>query len=410
MFKISEVWQRNLLVVWISQFLAMAGFGCCMPFIPLMLRDNFHITDDHVRGFYVSVYYMAGMISLCIATAVWGVLADRFGRKIMLLRASYGAALFYPMLAFAPNFHVLIAIRFFCSFFSGTVNPAQTLLVTTTPEDKHGFVLGTLSTSIWSGNMTGYVLGGVIVEYFSYTTAFITCGAIYLVSGLLVHIFATENFHRPVAASGKKAAGKSFRELARPSILYLLAMFLLMGISRRIEQPFVAMQVELINGADRAALFTGIVSAAAALGGVLSGILIGRLCDRFDPGKLAFPVLALSAAMTLTQAFAPNIWIFVAARFFTYVAAGGLQPILQVMLTRIIRPEERGTFFGWSGSLNTAGGIICGLLSGTIALHASVRSIFAAGGVIILLMIPLMLPTYHACRRESEHADKSTVN
>ena len=110
-------WKKNLFFVWISQFLAMIGFGCCMPFIPLYLREHFHIVDNQLRGFYVSLFYLAGITSLCIATTVWGMLADRFGRKLMLLRASYGAAILYPLLVFAPNFQVMLLIRFLCSFF-----------------------------------------------------------------------------------------------------------------------------------------------------------------------------------------------------------------------------------------------------------------------------------------------------
>ena len=158
-------WKRNLFFVWVSQFLALAGFGCCMPFIPLLLKDNLGIADDNVRGLYVAIYQFASMLSLCVGTSVWGILADKFGRKLMLLRASYCAAFLYPLLVFAPNFAMLVIIRFVASFFSGTVNPAQTLLVSNTPEEKHGFVLGTLSTSVWSGNMTGYLLGGFIAEF-----------------------------------------------------------------------------------------------------------------------------------------------------------------------------------------------------------------------------------------------------
>ena len=161
-------WKKNLFVVWLSQFLAMAGFGCCMPFIPLMLKQNLHIDDENLRGLYMSIYYLASMLSLCVATTIWGMLADRFGRKLMLLRASYGAAILYPLLAFAPNFWTLAAIRFACGFFSGTGNPARTLLVSTTPAEKHGFVLGVLSTAISSGNMLGYLMGGMIVEYYDY--------------------------------------------------------------------------------------------------------------------------------------------------------------------------------------------------------------------------------------------------
>ncbi len=110
-------WKRNLIFVSLSRFLAMIGFGCCMPFIPLCLRENFWILDDQLRGFYVSIFSFAGITSLCVATAIWGMLADKFGRKLMLLRASYGAAVFYPLLVLAPNFWWMVAVRFFCSFF-----------------------------------------------------------------------------------------------------------------------------------------------------------------------------------------------------------------------------------------------------------------------------------------------------
>lgn len=393
-------WKKNLFFVWLSQFLAMAGFGCCMPFIPLLLKDNLHIADDQIRGFYVSIYYLSGMVSLCIASTFWGILADRFGRKIMLLRASYMAALCYPLLAFAPNVGILILIRFLCSFFSGTVNPAQTLLVTTTPEDKHGFVLGTLSTSVWSGNMVGYLAGGLIVHYFGYTAAFMTCGAVYLTSGLLVHLFVRENFERKPQIRRMKKRKPALREIATPAVLWMLLLFLLMGIARRIEQPFVAMLVEIVHGEQGAAFYTGIVSAAAALGGVFSGILIGYLCDRFAPWKLAVPILIASGLASLCQACSFSIWMLIAARFFTYFAAGGLQPVLQVLLAKIIYPEQRGAYFGWTTSMNQAGGIVCSLLSGSIALLGSIRGIFAAAGIIMLLMVPLMFPAVRACRKE----------
>lgn len=397
-------WKKNLVFIGISQFLAMVGFGCCMPFIPLLLRENLHITDDSIRGVFVSAYYLSGMMSLCVANTVWGMLADRFGRKIMLLRASYAAAIFYPMLAFAPNVWVLIGIRFVCSFFSGTVNPAQTLLVSTTPDDKHGFVLGALSTSTWSGNMLGYLTGGLIVHYFNYRTAFMTCGVIYLISGLLVHIFARENFVRPVKNASAEKTGASpkyrFRDLATPAVVWLLIMFLIMGISRRIEHPFLAEQVRIVHGDAGAGFWTGIISAAAALGGVISGILIGYLCDRMPPRKLLIPVLLVSGSMTALQALSPSIEVLITARFLTYLAAGGLQPVLQVMLTKVIPPELKGTFFGWSASVSTAGGIICSFLSAGIAYYIGVRGIFMAASLMMFLMVPLTIPTIRACLKE----------
>ena len=160
-------WKRNLWAVWLSQYLSLAGFGMCGPFIPLFIKDSLGVTDDAVRGVFVSAFTFIGLTSLCLANIVWGMVADRYGRKLMLLRASFGTAFFYPLMAFSPNVYWLIAIRGMAALFTGTVNPAQTLLVSTAPPERHGYVLGVISTAVWSGNMTGYLLGVPLLSIFS---------------------------------------------------------------------------------------------------------------------------------------------------------------------------------------------------------------------------------------------------
>ena len=394
-------WKKNLLVIWMSQFLAMVGFGCCMPFIPLLLKENLHVDDDSIRGLYVSIYYLAAMISLCIATSVWGMLADRFGRKLMLLRASYAAALFYPLLALAPNFWILVTIRFICSFFSGTVNPAQTLLISTTPNEKHGFVLGVLSTATSAGNMLGYLLGGLIVHYYGYTEAFFTCGGIYLASALLVHIFAKEDFNVKLTKKMRSKSPYKFKDVATPAVIWLLVLFLILGVSNRLVQPYMAMLVEKVHHEFKeAAFYTGIASAAASLGGFFSGILIGWLCDRMAPRKLLVPILIFGGAITMAMALSFNIQMLIISRFFAALATGGIHPVLQLVLTKITKPELRGTYFGWSGSLSTAGGIICSFLGGGIAYFSGVRGVYIVSACMLFIMLPMLIPTFAAMRKE----------
>ncbi|MBQ9755885.1 MAG: MFS transporter [Lentisphaeria bacterium] len=402
-------WKFNLFVIWLSQFLAMVGFGSCMPFIPLLLKENLHIDDANLRGVYVSIYYLAAMVSLCIATAVWGMLADRFGRKLMLLRASYAAALFYPLLALAPNFWVLATIRFVCSFFSGTVNPAQTLLISTTPPEKHGFVLGVLSTATSSGNMLGYLLGGVIVHYYGYTAAFFTCGGIYLASALLVQFFAKDDFSVKLAKKQRQKSPYKFREVATPAVLWLLSLFLCFGVANRLVQPYMALLVEKVHGFEGAAFYTGIVSAAASLGGFFSGLCIGWLCDRMVPRKLLLPILISGAAFTGAMVLANNVEMLIVTRFLSSFAVSAIQPVLQLMLTKITRPELRGTYFGWSGSINTAGGIICSFLGGGVIWLSGVRGIYITSALLLALMIPLMLPAILAMRKEYTVAPDATA-
>ncbi|MBQ9755166.1 MAG: MFS transporter [Lentisphaeria bacterium] len=379
-------WQRNLWTVWLSQFLSLAGFGMCGPFIPLFMKDSLGITDDAQRGAWVAVFTFAGLLSLCAANFMWGMLADRFGRKLMLLRASYGTALLYPLMVFSPNIYWLIGFRALSALFTGTVNPAQTLLVSTTPKERHGYVLGVLSTAVWSGNLTGYLLGGIVVELWGYTAAFMSCSMLYFTSGLLIHFLVKENFKAPEKSNSKERK-KLSGEIMVPGVIALLLMFMLMGAGRRIDQPFVAMLVEMIHGESGAALYTGIISAGGAVGGVIAGFGFGTLSDRYPPEKMIVPVVSIAAFCAVWQGVSPNIWSLGIARFFYYFVAGGMQPMLLVMLSRLISPERKGTFFGWSASVNLAGGLGASAISGLIAYNLGVRAIFIAGGILLILML-----------------------
>ncbi len=141
-------WKRNLFFIWLVQILCIAGFSLALPFIPVYIRDTWGITGERRLGLWMSAFYFFGMLSFCVSTPIWGVLADRFGRKLMLLRACYVDAILFPCFLLAPNPVILILVRFITSAFTGTVAAAQTLIVTNTPEEHHGFALGTLSSAI----------------------------------------------------------------------------------------------------------------------------------------------------------------------------------------------------------------------------------------------------------------------
>lgn len=379
-------WKRNLWTVWLSQFLSLAGFGMCGPFIPLFMKDALGLTDDAQRGAWVAVFTFAGLVSLFLANIMWGMLADRFGRKLMLLRASYGTAIFYPLMVFSPDVYWLIGFRALSALFTGTVNPAQTLLVSTAPKERHGYVLGVISTAVWSGNLTGYLLGGVIVEIWGYTAAFMSCSFLYFISGLMVQFLVKENFKAPEKSDTRERL-KLSRKIMAPGVIAVLLMFMLMGAGRRIDQPFVAMLVELINGEKGAAFYTGLISAGGAVGGVVAGFGFGTLCDRYPPQKMIVPVVIIAAICAVWQGLSVNIWSLGIARFFYYFVAGGMQPMLLIMLSRLTPPEHKGTFFGWSASINVAGGIGASAISGFIAYNWGIRAIFLAGGVLLMAML-----------------------
>lgn len=325
-------WKRNLFFVWLSQILSLAGFGSVIPFIPLYMRNVLGVMDDGERGLWVSAFYFGGQLSFCISTPIWGALADRFGRRVMLLRANLVTACLFPLMAYVPGVIWLVAVRFLISIFSGTVNAAQTLVGSTTPQEHQGFALGTLSSALWSGNLIGYLAGGLVVDHFGYTPAFYTGAGMLLSAGIIVLLFVKDDFDPhalPVKPAQEEKEPFSFKKLIPDFgrvVWILLFLFVYLGFVRKFDDPFIAIQVELIHGPERAAFWTGVICAGAAVAGVFSGIVLGWLCDRFSPGKIAIPATLLSGLLMIPQGMATSLWIFGGARFLNFFFAGGLDP------------------------------------------------------------------------------------
>jgi MFS family permease len=217
---------------------------------------------------------------------------------------------------------------------------------------------------------------------------------------LLVHLFAKDDFNVKLAKKERAKSQYSFREAATPAVIWILLLFLFMGTSNRLVQPYIALLVEKVHGFDGAAFYTGIVSAASSVGGFLSGLCIGWLCDRIAPRKLLLPIVLFGTVATAAIALSPNVEMLLASRFLAAFAVSGIQPVLQLMLTQITSKELRGTYFGWSASVNTAGGIICSFLGGSVVWLTGVQGVYMTAAIILALMIPLMFPTIRAIKKE----------
>ncbi|MDO5552695.1 MAG: MFS transporter [Planctomycetia bacterium] len=398
-------WKRNLLFIWLSQILSIGGYASAMPFIPIYIRDRWGITSEHELGLWMSAFYFFGMLSFCVFTPVWGMLADRYGRKLMLLRACYIDAILFPCFLLAPSPFWLIVARFVASAFTGTVSAAQTLIVTTTPEKHHGFALGTLSSAIWSGNLFGFAAGGLIVHWFGFTTAFACCGVMYLLAGILAHLFVEDPFS--VREASRAVQGKvALWPGITVGVWMIFLLIILTAIARRFDDPYVALMVEKIHGPERTAFHTGWISAVAALGGIISGMVTGRLCDLFSPNKVALPSILVASGTMFLQAVSGSLPWYAGARFVNFLATGGLEPVFFSILSKVSPPAQRGTYFGLASGLRMTGIMLGSLFSGGIIYFVGLRNVYTAAGILFLIIIPVYYATIRALKKQEPVAGK----
>lgn len=393
-------WKWNLFLMWLSQLLVLAGFAAVMPFIPLFIKDELHIADDGVRGVWISVFHFLGSFGYAVFCPIWGALSDRFGVKPMLLRGTFGTALIFPLMAWAGSPLWLSILRFASAACAGTTAAAQILLVKNTPEDKQGFALGVLSTAVWSGAMLGNVLGGLIVHYYGYKATFIICGVMYFLAGFLV-LPARENFKKPAVQTLKKPHfSMPMLPKFTSAVWMIITMMFVAGFVRYLEVPYLAMQIEIIAGAEKAAYWTGIISAFVSVGALLSGMLTGYLSDKYKPLYILIPSFVITVITLLIQAYSRDLFIFGFSRTLMYLAGGGVFSVLQKMLTAAAPKRKRGKVFGFSSTAHSGGVMLSTVAAGGVIYIFNVQAVFITAAVLTALMIPFFISGMHQLMRQ----------
>lgn len=127
-------WKKNLFVAWIGCFFTGASFSLVMPFIPVYV-EQLGTPSDQVElfsGLAISVTAFAS----AIVAPIWGNLADRKGRKLMMIRAAAGMTVTMGSLAFVPNAYWLLVMRFLNGILSGYIPNATAMIASQAQKKK----------------------------------------------------------------------------------------------------------------------------------------------------------------------------------------------------------------------------------------------------------------------------------
>ena len=168
-------WKFTLSVIFFAQVLSAVGYSMMFPFLPLhidTLDTSTGLSTELAAGLVLSVQGLTMMVT----APFWGVAADRFGRKKMIMRAMFGGAITMAMMAFAQTAEQLIVIRAMQGLVTGTVSANNALVAAATPRHRVGFAMGTLQLGLWVGVAIGPLMGGIIADHL--VTTFPICSRV----------------------------------------------------------------------------------------------------------------------------------------------------------------------------------------------------------------------------------------
>ena len=385
-----QLWKRNLVVIWLAQFFSILSFSCSLPFAPYYMQQ-LGVSDPAQLKLWVMLHSAATPLMLAVCSPIWGYVADRYGRRLMMLRSHLAAAVVLCLMGAVESVQMLIVLRLFQGALTGTVTAAQIMVAASTPSERSGTALGALSAAIATGGMAGAALGGILAHFTNYRIPFFVGGAIQVLTFFLVFVGTRETFTRK-----RLRVPVSFRRarvwLRQLSVVFpLLGLIIWVSMVKKFDQAFLPLLVQDIHGSlEGVSLWAGAVNAVGGVAGLVAGFALGFLADRIAPARLARWSSLGAGFFMLLQALAASFMVLLPLRFGMLLCDGGLEPALQAWLAKTTPPERRGLVFGWAGSARAVGYMLAPLSSGVVAAVFGIRPVFVVGAVLFALTIPVI--------------------
>jgi DHA1 family multidrug resistance protein-like MFS transporter len=373
-------WKKSLWILWGANFSIMCGMNLILPFLPLYIGQlGVHEVGDVVRwtGWIVAAQFITSFLT----QPLWGAIADRRGRKIMLLRAGFGMAIVTALMGIVTEPWQLLALRLLNGFFSGFISMAVSLQASGTPPEHSGKSLGTLQTGSIAGSLIGPLIGGLLAGMIGYSHIFFVTGGLMLCASLIVMIFIQEERKAPAQ---KKARKRTEWRLFRP-LLPVFAASLITQVGMMSIEPIVTVYAKTIYFGNHLELFAGLIVAITGIANLFGAPSLGRLGDRIGQRKTLVIALSMAALAFIPQAFATSITVLLVGRFLLGLFIGGMIPSLNVLVLKLAPTEIQGTAYGFNTSSLFLGNLIGPLLGSHFAAAYGFKSVFYITMAILLL-------------------------
>ncbi len=366
-------WKRNLIVCVFGSFTTIVAMTLLLPFLPLYV-EQLGVTDHAAIVQWSGIAYGAAFFSAALTAPLWGQLGDRYGRKLMLIRASLGMTVAMSLIGMAHNVWELVGLRLLAGLLGGYASGSMILVAAQTPKARSGWALGVMSSGIMAGNVVGPLIGGSLPPLIGIRATFLLAGAVIFVT-FLGTTFLIHEEKRPPQARHRKSGGWSLIPDKRPIVAMLATGVLLMIANMSIE-PIITVYVAQLVLPPRVTFFAGLAMSAGALGSILSSSQLGKLADRVGHWTVIVVCLAVSAALLIPQAFVTNGWQLICLRFLMGLALGGLLPCIASVIRHNVPETIAGGILGYSVSAQYVGQVIGPLGGGFVGGHIGMRAVF----------------------------------
>lgn len=377
-------WKRNLAVVWVGCFLTGAAFSLVMPFLPLYV-EQLGVTGHSQLNMWSGLVFSITFLFSAVASPFWGGLADRKGRKLMLLRSALGMSVVMLLMGLAQNIWQFLALRALLGLLGGFVPNANALIATQIPRHKSGWALGTLSTGAVSGALLGPLMGGLMADSYGLRSVFFITSLVLFICFVMTLFFIHESF-TPVSKKDMLHARQVLTSLKNPRlVLSLFVTTMIIQVATGSIAPILTLYVrDLAGNVSNLAFISGMIASVPGVAALISAPRLGKLGDRIGPEKILIGALIISVLLLIPMSLVQNPWQLGILRFLLGAADGALLPAVQTLLVYNSSSQISGRIFSYNQSFRDIGNVTGPLLGAAVSASYGFRTVFLVTASVVL--------------------------
>ena len=400
-----ESWKVNLISVWFGCFFTGLAISQILPFLPLYV-SQLGVSSHEALSMWSGLTFSVTFLVSAIVSPMWGSLADRKGRKLMLLRASLGMAIAILLQAFATNVWQLFLLRALMGLTSGYIPNAMALVASQVPRERSGWAISTLSTAQISGVIGGPLMGGFLADHVGLRAVFLIT-AVLLVISFLVTLFLIKEGARPSVSKAERLSGKAvFASLPYPWLMIsLFVTTMVIQLCNGSVGPILALFIQsMAPESSNIAFLSGMIAAVPGISALMSAPRLGKLGDRIGTGRILMATLVVAVVLFFAMSFVTTPFQLGVLRFLLGFADGAMLPAVQTLLIKYSSDRVTGRIFGYNQSFMYLGNVAGPLMGAAVSAMAGFRWVFFATAVMILLNI---IQLAWAMRRRRQQEDRT---
>jgi DHA1 family multidrug resistance protein-like MFS transporter len=383
----SDHWQRTLWTVVAVQALVAMARTTAYPFLALYFIE-LGVKSLPAVELWTGAAVSAGFFVAAFFAPLWGRLADRFGRKPMVIRATASITVCSVLLGFVTAPWEVLFLRVIMGAVSGFGAASTALVATQVPQARLGFALGWLATADVIGSLIGPLLGGLLADHLhNYRYVFFVTGAIAAAAATIAYFFVPERRTQGVEETFARVPFvKQLGELVRhPGLAPMFLVVLLAQACTLGLDPIVPLFVRSLVGSSWIATGAGIAAAATGIADMIASPWLGKRSDSIGYRRVLLISLAGAALFTIPQGLSQNYGTFLGLRFGVGLFIGGIMPTANAWIGRLAPAAQRGQVYGMVASAAFLGMALGPIFAAGVAARFGFIAVFAVVGSIMLI-------------------------